>query len=172
MASVIGGRLFSVCICLVAYVFCVTPAAAENLVNGKLVVDGKPFEIRKVYAYAQEGFFDKKKQDIVVLSCSAAVPPEVARDNFARKPLIESGELQCVEQVISSEKQVINFTVEAKRFGSTMPSGASTENVFDAKTFDGKTIAGRSYTKSTQKSFGDVTYSYDITFSAAIEPMK
>jgi hypothetical protein len=172
MASVIGGRLFAACICLVTYVFCVTPASAENLAKGKLVVAGMPFEIKKAYAYAKEGFFDKKMQDIVVLLCSAAVLPEEVRDNFARRPLIEAGELQCIEQVINSEKQVINFTVEAKRFGGMMPGGASTENVFDAKTFDGKTIAGRSYTKSAQKSFSDVTYSYDITFSAAIEPMK
>ena len=37
---------------------------------------------------------------------------------------------------------------------------------------DGKTIAGRARTKSPQKSFKDVPYTYDITFSAAIEPKK
>jgi hypothetical protein len=42
--------------------------------------------------------------------------------------------------------------------------------VFDAKTFDGRTIAGRARTKSPQTSFEDVPYSYDITISAAIEP--
>jgi hypothetical protein len=54
-----------------------------------------------------------------------------------------------------------------------MPEGGgSTEHLFDAKTFDGKTIAGRAWTRSPQKSFDDVPYSYDVTISAAIEPMK
>src|SRR3990172_4910406 len=138
----ITGGVLAACIIIAACIFCVTPVAAENAAKGKLVVDGKPIEIKKVYAYAQEGFFDKKKQDIVVLLCSAAVSPEAVRDNFARRPLITAGNLQCVAQVISSKKQVINFTVEAKRFGQMMPSRASTENVFDARTYDGKTIAG------------------------------
>jgi hypothetical protein len=32
-----------------------------------------------------------------------------------------------------------------------------------AKTFDGKTVTGRAYTRSQQKSFEDIPYSYDIT---------
>jgi len=51
-------------------------------------------------------------------------------------------------------------------------NGGSTEHVFEAQTFDGKTIAGRARTKGPQKSFKDVPYIYDITFSAAIEPKK
>jgi hypothetical protein len=54
-----------------------------------------------------------------------------------------------------------------------MPEGGgSTYHVFEAKTFDGKIAAGRSRTTAPQKSFDDVPYSYDVTFSAAIEPMK
>ena len=37
------------------------PVAAQNQVEGKLEVDGKPVAITQVYAYAKEGFFDKKK---------------------------------------------------------------------------------------------------------------
>jgi hypothetical protein len=62
--------------------------------------------------------------------------------------------------------------VRDKRFGARPPGGGSTEHVFEAKTFDGRNIAGRSRTKSTQTSFDDVPYSYDVTFSAAIEPKK
>jgi len=148
------------------------PVAAQNRVEGKLDVDGKPVAITQVYAYAKEGFFDKKKQDVVVLLCDAPVPAPAVRDVFAYKDLIATGKVHCVRQTIDADKQVINFDVGHQRFGSLGENGGSTEHVFEAQTFDGKTIAGRSRTRSPQKSFKDVPYSYDITFSAAIEPKK
>src|ERR1700730_16792757 len=148
------------------------PVAAQNRAEGKLEVDGKPIAITQVYAYAKEGFFDKKKQDVVVLLCDAAVPPPAVRDVFAYKDLVATGKVHCVRQTIDADKQVINFDVGHQRFGSMGENGGSTEHVFEAQTFDGKTIAGRARTKGPQKSFKDVPYTYDITFSAAIEPKK
>ena len=149
-----------------------TPLAAQNRVEGKLEVDGKPVAMTQVYAYAKEGFFDKKKQDVVVLLCDAAVPAPAVRDTFAYKDLVAAGKLHCVRQTIDADKHVINFDVGHQRFGSLGENGGSTEHVFEAQTFDGKTIAGRARTKGPQKSFKDVPYTYDITFSAAIEPKK
>jgi hypothetical protein len=146
------------------------PIAAQNQVEGKLEVDGKPVAITQVYAYAKDGFFDKKKQDVVVLLCDAPVPAPAVRDVFAYKDLIATGKVHCVRQTIDADKQVINFDVGHQRFGSLGENGGSTEHVFEAKTFDGKTIAGRARTKGPQKSFKDVPYTYDITFSVAIEP--
>jgi hypothetical protein len=155
-----------------AIVLLIAPAAAQNHAEGKLIVDGKPIAITQVYAYAQEGFFDKKKQDVVVLLCDTAVPPKTARDVFARHDLFVAGKAHCVQQTVNTDKQVINFEVGHERFGRKGEGGGSTEQVFEATTFDAKTIAGRARTKSPQKSFDDVPYSYDITFTAAIEPKK
>ena len=91
---------------------------------------------------------------------------------FARKALVEAGKVSCVQQVINTEKQVINFEVRDKGFGDRPPGGGSTDHVFEAKSLDGKNIAGRSRTTSPQKSFDDVPYAYDISFSAAIEAKK
>jgi hypothetical protein len=148
------------------------PAFAQSQAEGKLEVKGKPIAIKQVYAYAVEGFFDKKKQDVTVLLCSDALPPAAVRDSFARKALVEAGKVSCVQQVINTEKQVINFEVRDKGFGDRPPGGGSTDHVFEAKSLDGKNIAGRARTTSPQKSFDDVPYAYDITFSAAIEPKK
>ena len=146
-------------------------ARAGNRVEGQLVVDGKPVEMKHVYAFAQPGFFDEKKQDVVVLMCDAPVPPDLVRDPFARMDLVKAGKLHCVEQTIDEGGQVINYKVQHSRFG-VPEGGGSTEHVFEAKTFDGKTAAGRSRTTAPQKSWDDVPYAYDIEFSAAIEPRR
>lgn len=147
-------------------------ASADDRASGKLEVKGSPIALAHVYAYAVPGFFDKTKDDVTVLFCDAPVAAGAVRDAFARKPLVDAGKLHCVQQVIDAAKQVINFEVRDNRFGSRPPGGGSTEHVFEAKVFDGKTIAGRSRTKSTQTSFDDVPYAYDVTFSAAIEPKR
>lgn len=74
------------------------PAMAQNHAEGKLTVAGKTVAITQVYAYAQEGFFDKKKPDVVVLLCDAVVPPKTARDVFARHDLFVAGKAHCVQQ--------------------------------------------------------------------------
>jgi hypothetical protein len=159
-------------ICALACVLTFAGAAqAEDHVEGSLVVDGKATKLTHVYAFAQKGFFDPKKRDVVVLFCDVAAPPAGVRDPFAREDLIKSGKLYCVEQTIDTGKQVINYKVQHSAFGKP-EGGGSTSHVFEAKTLDAKTIAGRSRTTAPQKSFDDVPYSYDITFSAAIGPMK
>src|ERR1700675_2017555 len=79
-------------------------AAAQNSVQGKLEVDGKPVPITQVYAYAKEGFFDQKKQDVVVLLCDAAVPAAAVRDPFAYKNLVAAGQVHCVRQTIDTDQ--------------------------------------------------------------------
>jgi len=144
--------------------------AAADHAAGQLVVDGKSIPLTHVYAHSEKGFFDEKKDDVVVLMCDAPVPPAAVRDPFARKDFVEAGKLHCVEQTIGADKYVINYRVEHDRFGA-LASGTSSDHVFEAKTFDGKTVSGRSRTAAPQKSF-DVPYTYDVTFSAAIAPKK
>ncbi|MHB8880725.1 MAG: hypothetical protein ACYC69_04335 [Thermodesulfovibrionales bacterium] len=159
----------AVCLGLAVLVLSALPLAAQNRVEGRLVVDGTAAEITQVYAYAQPGFFDRKKQDVVVLFCDAPVPAEAIRDEFGLARLVDTGKLHCVRQIINTEKQVINYEVLHKRFGM-QESGGSSYHAFEAKTFDATTIAGRARTTAPQMSFKDVPYSYDITFSAAVEP--
>ncbi len=167
----IGCRLAAVALALTSVGALAAAAAAQNHAAGSLVVEGKPIAISQVYAFAQQGFFDDKKQDVVILLCDAPVPPAAIRDEFARADLVKAGKLHCIEQTIDADRQVINYKVQHDRFHRP-EGGGSTEHRFDATTFDGKTIAGRAWTRSPQKSFDDVPYSYDVTISAAIEPRK
>ncbi|HSP07509.1 MAG TPA: hypothetical protein VLR94_10050 [Acidobacteriota bacterium] len=164
-------RRVTLVLLLLAFVFAGAPLMAADEIKGLLTVGGTPFKITQAYAYAVPGTFDSKRDDVVVLLCDAIVPPTAQRDTFARRDLIKAGKLHCVQQTIDAKKQVIQFRVEDSRF--SMPeTGGSTEQVFEDKTFDGKTIAGRARTKSPQKSFDDIPYTYDITFSATIEPKQ
>lgn len=156
---------------LLVLLFSALPAFAQAAAQGNLTVDGKPTPITQVYAFAQKGFFDPQKEDVVLLMCDAPVPPAALRDDFARNDLAKAGKLHCVQQTLNSEKQVINFKIQDNRFKRT-ESGGSSEQVFEATVFDGKTIAGRARTKSPQKSFDDIVYSYNITVSSPIEPKK
>src|SRR5258708_32458733 len=121
----IGCRLAAVALALTAVA--VPAAAAQNHAAGSLVVEGKPIAITQVYAFAQQGFFNDKKQDIVILLCDAPVPPAAIRDELARGDLVKAGKLHCIEQTIDADNQVINVKVQHSRFH--MPDGAgSTEH--------------------------------------------
>lgn len=144
---------------------------AENTASGTFTVAGKPIKITHAYAYAEKGFFDPKTDDTVVLLCDGALDPKAVHDHFERADQVTAGKLHCVQQTISGKKEVINFRAEDSHF--KMPeTGVSSDQVCEVKTMDGKTIAGHAVTKSEQKSFEDVVYTYDITFSAAVEPKK
>lgn len=164
--------------CSARYLFCLgvlllsqpLAAAAENKAKGLLTVDGVTVELTEVYATAKPGFFDKKKQDVVVLICDAPVQAEAMKDMFGLDNLVKSGKLHCVQQTINTGKQVINYEVRHNRFKLPV-SGGSTAQVFEAQTFTENAIAGRARTTSTQKSFDDIPYTYDITFSATFAPL-
>jgi hypothetical protein len=146
-------------------------AAAQNTVDGTLVVGGQTFKLTHVYAYAQKGFFDESKQDVVVVLADAAIPAATLHDRFALGDLAKAGKLHFVQQTINTEGQVINYLVRHQLF-KMAESGGSSFHVFEPKTFDKATISGRAHTTKPQTSFDDIEYSYDATFVAKIEPMK
>src|SRR5258708_28820533 len=115
----IGCRLAAVALALTAVA--VPAAAAQNHAAGSLVVEGKPIAISQVYAFAQQGFFDDKKQDVVILLCDAPVPPAAIRDEFARADLVKAGKLHCIEQTIDADRQAINYKGQHDR--SPRPDG-------------------------------------------------
>jgi hypothetical protein len=85
--------------------------------------------------------------------------------------MVDAGKAHCVENTINANNQVINFTVRHNAF-KMRPSGGSTWMVFEPKVKTATRIEGRIRTTEPQKSFEDIPYSYDITFSLPVAPRQ
>ena len=144
-------------------------ALAQSAPDGKLTVAGKSAKVTHVYVYSVEGFFDKKKDDTVVLLTDRPVTEAQARDGFALRRMAEQGKLAYVQETINTGGQIVNFTIGHEAFKAP-PSGGSTEHVFEGK-LEGRNISGKVRTKGEQQFFG-VKYEYDATFRAPVQPKK
>jgi hypothetical protein len=148
------------------------PAAARadaGKATGQITVAGKATTLSYAYAAAKPGFFDKKKNDVVVIFSDVPLDQKALDDDFARIDMVRAGTLHTLEVTIDADKAPISVTVRHPAL-KPAPSGGSTDDQFDARVFDGRTIAGRVYRKAPGMSFNDIPYSYDVTFEAAIAP--
>ncbi|MEO8027055.1 MAG: hypothetical protein ABI823_11300 [Bryobacteraceae bacterium] len=145
-------------------------AAAQNSVDGSLTVGGKLTKLTQAYAFAAQGFFDKDKNDTIVLLTNLPLTEAQVRDEFALRRLAREGKMCFVRETINPAGQIINFSVGHTAFRMS-PSGGSTDHLFKGKQ-DGKIISGKVYTSRSQKSFEDVKYEYSATFKANILPRK
>jgi hypothetical protein len=154
---------------------CAAPASgadarAESKAEGTLTVGKASVKLVHAYAAAQKGFFDEKVDDVLVLLTDVPLSGAALADPFERRKMEKEGKLRSVEAVVNSKGQPINVTVRDKAFGGPPVSGGSTEDLFEAKANDGKTIAGRLRRGKPGSSFDDVPFTYDVTFSAPVAP--
>ena len=147
-----------------------TAVAADGKSDGTLTVAKTSLKLVHAYAQAQKGFFDPKKDDVLVILSDVPLAGTALTDPFERRKMEKVGQLRSVEAVIDAKGQAVNVTVRDKSFGGPPVSGASTEDVFEPKENDGKTISGRLFRKSPGSSFDDVPFTYDVTFSAPVAP--
>ena len=143
--------------------------AEAGKATGHVTVGGTPTKLVYAYATATPGFFDKKKDDVVVILSDVPLDRKAIDDDFTRMDMVRAGKLTTVEVTIDASKAPISVTI---RHAVLKPaqSGGSTSDKFDAKTFDGKTIAGRVFRTAPGMSFTDIPYDYDVTFDAVIAP--
>ena len=146
-----------------------TICLAQNTVDGSMTVAGKKAKLSHVYAYAVPGFFDKTKDDTVVLLTDRELAPAQIRDSFGLNKLVEQGKLCYVQETINAAGQIVNFSLGHASF-KFPPGGGSTEHVFEGK-LTKTSINGKAFTKGEQKSFG-VPYDYSVAINAATTPRK
>jgi hypothetical protein len=165
-------KAHTVLVAALAIPFLCAPAAvaADGKADGTLTVAKTPVKLVHAYAQAQAGFFDPRKDDVLVILSDAPLSGTALTDPFERRKMEKEGKLRSVEAVVSAKGQAVNVTVRDKSFGGPEASGASSEDTFEAKVNDGKTISGRLFRKSPGASFDDVPFTYDVVFSAPVAP--
>jgi len=144
----------------------------SNISNteGQLTVAGNKVQMHYAYAMAQPGFFDKTKEDIVLLVSNIPLTDKAIEDQWERNTLVSDGTLKTVEVTINSEQQPISVSVKHPAFKAS-PSGFSSNYIVELKTFNEKNVEGRIYCK-TEQEFFDMVYTFDFTFKAEVRRKK
>ncbi|HSB62704.1 MAG TPA: hypothetical protein VLJ18_01005 [Thermoanaerobaculia bacterium] len=142
-------------------------AAAEGKAEGKLTVNGKSTDVKYAYAWAEPGFFDKTKEDVIVILSDVPLEAKVYQDAFEKMKMAEAGKLHALEITIDAEGKPISTAYRHNGFKGPAPSGLSSADVFTKKTFDGKTVEAAYKSAKPGEFFGN-TYSFDVAFKADI----
>jgi len=144
-------------------------AHASNA-EGQLTVAGNNVQLQHAYAMAQPGFFDKTKEDIVVIVTNIPLSDKAVDDQWERSTLVGEGTLKSVEITIDSKQQPISVSFKHPAFKAS-PGGFSSNYILELKTFNEKNVEGRMYCK-TEQEFFDTVYTFDFTFKAEIRRKK
>ena len=164
-----GVRVFLAGLVLAAGSALLSPraAAAEGKASGALTVNGKTTEMKYAYASAGPGFFDKTKEDVTVIVTDVPLDAKTLEDEIERIHVADAGKLHAFEITFDADAKPISTAFRHSGFTKASPSGLSSEDVFEKKTFDGKTIEGRYKSAMPHEFFGN-TYAFDVAFKADI----
>ena len=141
--------------------------AADGTASGTITVNGKTTKLSHAYARAVPGFFDKTKEDVQVILSDVPLDGKALEDQFERKKLADAGKLHAFEITLNAAGEPISTAFRDNGFKRASPSGLSSADVFTKKVFDGKTVEG-SYRSAKESEFFDNTYSFDVSFRAAV----
>lgn len=141
--------------------------AADGKADGTITVNGKTTKLAHAYARAVPGFFDKTKEDVVVILTDVPLDAKGLEDQFERMHLADAGKLHAFEITLDAEGKPISTAFRDNGFKKASPSGLSSADVFTKKVFDGKTVEGR-YRSAKESEFFGETYSFDVSFRADV----
>jgi len=144
--------------------------AHASKAKGQLTVAGDTVQFQYAYAMAQPGFFDKTKEDIVVIVTNIQLSDKAVEDRGERSAKVREGTLKSVEITINSKQQPISVSVKHPAFKAS-PSGFSSNYILELKNFNEKNVEGRMHCK-TEQEFFDTAYTFDFTFKAEIRRKK
>lgn len=140
-------------------------ASRRGQATGSLQIQGHAIDLRYAYARSEPGFFDSHVEDVHVLlsdvpldEATRGTPGELARRARA-------GEVHALDIVIDAQGEPISGAIFDAQFGG-MVSVAGMHR-FEPAPADAGVIAGRLWMDGP-RSFRDISYQYDATFSAAV----
>jgi hypothetical protein len=141
--------------------------AADGKAEGTITVNGKTTKLSYAYARAVKGFFDKTKEDVVVILTDVPLEGKALEDQFERSRMADAGKLHAFEITINADGKPISTAFRDNGFKKASPSGLSSADVFTKKVFDGRTVEG-SYKSAKESDFFGETYSFDVSFKADV----
>ncbi len=140
-------------------------AAQDGVARGTLLIGDERIELRHAYAVAQPGFFDKSREDVRVVISDVVLDESSLSDPFALIHLARERKLRAIEALLDAEQAPIGGAIYDRAFDGMVSVAGM--HVFEPAAFERKRIAGRLHTRDAS-TFRDVTFSYDVTFDAAI----
>jgi hypothetical protein len=140
---------------------------ADGTASGTLTVNGKTTKVAYAYARSVPGFFDKNTNDTRVIVSDVPLDAKALSDGFVRGDLADAGKLHAFEITIDASGTPVSTAWRDNGFKGPMPSGLSSADVFTKKVLDDKVVDG-SYKSAEAAEFFGNTYSFDVTFRAAI----
>lgn len=140
---------------------CLTSAIAAP---GKLVLEGKTYELSHVYARRSPDVFDSKKMTTYILASDTELAAADRVDNDAIRELSWSGKMNAVE--IEVTEGGISWRILSNQLKMSM-SGSRSPNPFALQVTPNR-IRGMVKMEAPDK-LGDTTYYYEFPVDAAIE---
>ena len=140
---------------------------ADGTASGTLTVNGKTTQVAYAYARSVPGFFDKNTMDTLVIVSDVPLDERALSDQFVRGDMADAGKLHAFEITIDASGTPISTAWRDNGFKGPQPSGLSSAAVFVKSVLDEKIVAG-SYKSAEPAEFFGNTYSFDVTFRAAI----
>lgn len=162
-----GARAALVVLSFIGFLSFPLAGSDSGTASGTITVNGKVTKMAHAYARATPGFFDKTKEDVLVILTDVPLDAKALEDQFERMSMADAGRLHAFEITIDAEGKPISTGFRDNGFKKASPSGLSSADVFTKKVLDGKTVSG-SYKSAKDHEFFGETYSFDVAFTAEI----
>lgn len=150
-----------------ALVTCVCGLAQAGTASGTLEVNGKTYQITNAYGIAVEDAFDKGKDMPMLILSDRPLPEKLLNEKTNFFELRDAGMNGMKMEFYSNGSNYSMMLVGAGVDGSVSMSGTFDAGQFT--TYQPTKLAGKI---AAEKSIGDTTYKYDVTFETDVLPRK
>jgi hypothetical protein len=134
--------------------------SAPGTASGTVTKNGKSFAVAHAWAIREAG------SDVVqVILAKETVAADVLNDMKKMNDLAKAGSFHALVLRLEPDGKILSFGIYDPSDGFFQSNGDGQS--FVAKTFDGKTVAGKAATAARGEMFGR-SWEYAVTFSAAI----
>ena len=149
--------------CLVA----LSAAGEQGTAAGTFTLGGATARLTHAYALARPDTFDKTKENVLVVLSDAAIPDDAVWEDFPGLKLAAAGKLHAVQVELNADRSVKSAAILDATFVDSQAFQGIEEPVFQAATFDGKTVAGTLSSRAPHQ-LANKKFEFTATFRAPL----